>query len=156
VLKLFGIALIMSALASAQDQPPSIAEVCAKIPSDPRALDSVLQPSPFIPGIATHLGGVTAGPVYKVGGGVSAPRPLRTPDPQYSKEARKRSVQGKVVLWLVIGPDGLPQNIRVAKSLGYGLDEAAIEAVRNWRFQPAKKNGKPVAVQVNVEINFRM
>jgi TonB family protein len=91
-----------------------------------------------------------------VGGGVSAPKPLFTPDPEYSEEARKSKYQGVVVLWLVIGPDGRPHEIQVARPLGMGLDEKAIEAVRTWRFEPAKKDGHPVAVQMNVEVSFRL
>jgi len=56
----------------------------------------------------------------------------------------------------VIGPDGKPRDVRVQRSLGMGLDEKAIEAVRSWKFEPAKKDGQPVAVQVNVEVNFRL
>ena len=91
-----------------------------------------------------------------MGGGVSAPKAIFTPDPEYSEEARKAKYQGVVVLWLVIGADGHPQQIRVARPLGMGLDEKAIEAVRTWRFDPARKDGQPVAVQMNVEVSFRL
>ena len=94
--------------------------------------------------------------VYRVGVGVSAPHPLYTPDPQYSPEALKAKLQGTVVLFLVVGPDGLPHDVRVARSLGMGLDEKAIEAVRQWKFSPSLKDGVPVAVQINVEVNFRI
>jgi TonB family protein len=87
---------------------------------------------------------------------VSAPRAVYAPDPEYSEEARKAKWQGTVVLWVVIGPDGKPRDVRVQRSLGMGLDEKAIEAVRTWKFDPAKKDGQPVAVQVNVEVNFRL
>jgi periplasmic protein TonB len=60
------------------------------------------------------------------------------------------------LLWLVIGPEGLPQNIRVQRSLGMGLDEKAIAAVSRWRFQPATFNSQPVAVEINVEVSFRL
>jgi TonB family protein len=60
------------------------------------------------------------------------------------------------VLWLVVGPDGKPRDIRVARTLGLGLDEKALEAVKNWRFEPALKDNKPVAVQINVEVTFRL
>jgi TonB family protein len=56
------------------------------------------------------------------------------------------------VLWLIVGPDGTPRDIKVARALGMGLDQKAIEAVRNWKFEPALKDGKPVAVQINVEV----
>jgi TonB family protein len=91
-----------------------------------------------------------------VGGGVSAPRPIYDPDPEYSEQARQAKYQGAVLLWVVVGPDGRPRDIRVQRSLGMGLDEKAIEAVKQWRFEPARKDGQPVAVQVNIEVNFRL
>ena len=108
------------------------------------------------PGVGPGYGGGTGGGVYRVGGGVSAPRVLYSPDPEYSDEARKAKYQGTVVLWIIVGPDGRTRDVRVQRTLGLGLDEKAIEAVRKWRFEPAMKNGQPVAVQVNVEVNFRL
>jgi periplasmic protein TonB len=63
---------------------------------------------------------------------------------------------GVVVLRLVVGSDGNPRDIQVVRALGLGLDEKAIEAVRKWRFEPARKDGKPVAVAVNIEVNFHL
>jgi TonB family protein len=108
------------------------------------------------PGVGPGHGGGIGGGVYRVGGGVSAPRVIEDPDPEYSEEARQAKYQGTVVLWIVIGPDGLARQVRVQRSLGMGLDEKAVEAVRKWRFIPAMKDGQPVAVQVNVEVNFRL
>jgi len=81
---------------------------------------------------------------------------LYAPDPEYSEEARKSKYQGVVVLWLIVGPDGRPRDMKVLRALGMGLDQKAIEAVRQWKFEPAMKDGKPVAVQINVEVNFRL
>jgi TonB family protein len=64
--------------------------------------------------------------------------------------------QGTAVLWLIVGTDGRPRDISVLQSLGMGLDEKAIEALRHWRFEPGRKDGVPVAVQVNVEVNFHL
>jgi periplasmic protein TonB len=108
------------------------------------------------PGVGPGRGGGIGGGVFRVGGGVSPPRALDTPDPEYSEEARKAKYQGTCVLWLIVGPDGKPRDIKVARALGMGLDEKAIEAVRNWKFEPAMKDGKPVSVQINVEVNFRL
>jgi len=91
-----------------------------------------------------------------VGGGVSTPRVLYDPDPEYSEEARQAKYQGTVVLWVVIGSDCRAEQIRPQRALGMGLDEKAMEAVRKWGFQPAEKDGHPVALQVNVEVNFRL
>jgi periplasmic protein TonB len=108
------------------------------------------------PGVGPGWGGGVGGGPYRVGGGVSAPRILYAPDPDYSEEARKAKYQGTVVLWVVVGPDGRPRDIRVQRSLGLGLDEKAMEAVKTWKFEPARKDGQPVAVQINVEVNFRL
>src|ERR1039458_2874706 len=94
---------------------------------------------------------------FKVGGAVSAPIAIYAPDPEYSEEARKAKIMGMVVLSLVVGPNGKPRDIKVTgEALGRGLDEKAIETVRSWRFEPAMKDGKPVAVQINVEFNFHL
>ncbi len=108
------------------------------------------------PGLGPGRGGGTGGGVFRVGGGVSAPRVLSSPDPEYSEEARKAKYQGTCVLWLIVDPNGRPRDVKVARSLGMGLDEKAIEAVRQWKFEPAMKDGRPVAVQINVEVNFRL
>jgi TonB family protein len=96
------------------------------------------------------------GGVYKVGGGIAAPTAIQTPDPEYSEEARKAKYQGVVVLWLIVDQNGNPKQIKVQRPLGMGLDQKAIEAVQKWKFQPATKDGTPVAVQINVEVNFRL
>ena len=101
-------------------------------------------------------GGGIGGGAYRVGGGVTAPRVIYAPDPEFSEEARKAKFQGTVVLWLIVGVDGRTHEIRIQRSLGMGLDEKAIEAIRQWRFDPSRKDGIPVAVQINVEVNFRL
>lgn len=93
---------------------------------------------------------------YRVGGGVTAPKLINAPDPVYSKEARKARYEGTVVLWMIVSTEGLPQDIKVQRALGMGLDEEAIRAVKQWRFEPATKDGKPVPVMINVEVNFRL
>ncbi len=108
------------------------------------------------PGVGPGYGGGIGGGVYRVGGGVSAPRVIYAPDPEFSEEARKAKYQGTVVLWIVVGPDGRIHDVRLQRSLGMGLDEKAIEAIQRWKFEPARRDGKPVAVQVNVEVNFRL
>jgi periplasmic protein TonB len=108
------------------------------------------------PGVGPGWGGGIGGGAYRVGGGVTAPRVIYAPDPEFSEEARKTKFQGMVVLWVIVGPDGRTHDIRVYRSLGMGLDEKAIEAIRQWIFEPGRKDGIPVAVQVNVEVNFRL
>jgi periplasmic protein TonB len=108
------------------------------------------------PGVGDGRGGGIGGGVYHVGGGVSAPRTIYDPDPEYSEEARKAKYQGSVTLSLVVDSEGHPRNVHVVRSLGMGLDEKAIEAVSKWRFEPGLKNGYPVAVQIAVEVVFRL
>jgi TonB family protein len=77
-------------------------------------------------------------------------------EPKYSSEARKAGLQGSVLVSLVVGADGIPQNVKVLRGLGLGLDERAGEAVQGWKFQPATKAGEPVAVPAQVEVNVRL
>jgi TonB family protein len=88
--------------------------------------------------------------------GIRAPRAIIAPDPEYSTQARKEGIAGTVVLSLVVGPDGDPRDITVARSLGHGLDEQAIAAVKRWKFEPGMKDGKPVAVRLSIEVDFRL
>ena len=60
------------------------------------------------------------------------------------------------MLWLIVDDQGRPRDIRVVRGLGFGLDAKAIEAVKQWRFQPAMKDGHPVNVQISVEVGFRL
>jgi protein TonB len=92
----------------------------------------------------------------RIGKGVSAPTLLFSPEPEYSEEARKAKFQGTVRLALIVDEHGNPAQIRIITPLGLGLDQKAIEAVHKWKFKPATKDGKPVAVQASVEVNFRL
>ncbi|MBI2683772.1 MAG: TonB family protein [Acidobacteriales bacterium] len=107
-------------------------------------------------GVGPGIGGGIGGGVFRVGGGVSAPVAVYSPEPDYSEEARKMKHQGVVVLQAIIGADGRPRDLRVARSLGMGLDEKALERVKTWRFDPAKKDGVAVAVYVNIEVAFNL
>ena len=108
------------------------------------------------PGVGPGYGGGIGGGLYHPGGGVSAPRVIYSPDPEFSEEARKAKYQGVVVLSLIVGPDGRPHDVSVRRSLGMGLDEKAMEAIQLWKFEPGRKDGTPVAVIVNVEVNFHL
>jgi protein TonB len=89
-------------------------------------------------------------------GGVSIPRSIFMPDPEYSDAARKARHQGTVTLWVVLNAQGRIEHERVYSSLGMGLDEQALAAVHNWRFEPATKNGQPIPVQMYVDVTFRL
>jgi protein TonB len=108
------------------------------------------------PGLGPGQGGGVGGGVYRIGGGVSAPTLLSKVEPEYSEEARKAKYQGTVVLYVEIEPSGKAVNVRVLRSLGLGLDEKAMDAVAKWRFRPGYKDGRPVTVQAQVEVNFRL
>jgi TonB family protein len=77
-------------------------------------------------------------------------------EPQYSEEARKAGLQGTVLLKIIVDPAGKPRDPKVLRGLGLGLDEKAIEAVNNWQFQAGAKDGQPVPVQAQIEVNFRL
>ena len=81
---------------------------------------------------------------------------MSTPDPEYTEEARNAKTQGTCTLWLIVDTTGHPRDIRVVRGLGFGLDTKAMEAVKQWRFDPALKEGKPVNVQISVEVDFRL
>lgn len=107
-------------------------------------------------GLGPGTGGNRFGGVYRIGGDVSAPSLIYKEEPEYSEEARKSKYQGKVTLAIEVWPDGRAHNIYVIRGLGLGLDEKAMDAVRNWKFRPAQKAGEPVKVSANVEVNFRL
>ncbi len=107
-------------------------------------------------GVGKGSGGGIGGGPYRVGGGVSAPSVLYQVEPEFSEEARKAKYQGTVVLQLVVGQDGGAHDIRIQRSLGLGLDEKAVEAVKQWKFEPGKKDGQSVPVLVSVEVTFRL
>ena len=87
---------------------------------------------------------------------MTPPRAIESPQPSYTDRARKAKHQGTLVLYIEVTPDGKASNMKVVKSLGLGLDEKAMEAVKQWKFQPGKKDGKPVTVAATIEVNFRL
>ncbi|HUP02487.1 MAG TPA: energy transducer TonB [Bryobacteraceae bacterium] len=90
------------------------------------------------------------------GGEVSQPKVSHKVEPEYSDEARKAKYQGTVVLYIEVDVNGKPTNIQVVRSLGMGLDEKAVEAVKKWTFVPGKRNGVPVKVMATVEVAFHL
>jgi len=107
-------------------------------------------------GYGPGSGGGVGGGVYRIGGGVSAPQLVFKVEPEYSEEARKAKFQGTVVIFVVVDEKGLPRDLKVVRALGLGLDQKAIEAVQKWRFKPGLKDGKPVPVAAQIEVNFRL
>jgi len=107
-------------------------------------------------GVGPGEGGGIGGGVFNVGGGVSEPVLLSQIQPEYSDDGRKARIQGTVELLIVVNADGTVKFDNVRKSLGYGLDQKAIEAVKKWKFVAGKKDGKPVATYVSVLVNFSL
>jgi TonB family protein len=95
--------------------------------------------------------------IYTPGiGGVSNPIPIVSPEAEFSDEARRNKYQGICLIAMIVDARGYPQNPRVIRSLGMGLDEKALEAVQRYRFRPAMKDGKPVAAMISVQVDFRL
>ena len=91
-----------------------------------------------------------------VPGCITAPHATYSPDPKYPKKERKARHSGTVVLDLVIDADGLPRDIKVDVPLSPEFDEAALDAVKKWKFSPASRDGKPIATEIKVEVNYRL
>jgi len=96
------------------------------------------------------------GGVMNVGGGVSAPRVIHSVEPQFTPEARQAYHQGVVGIQLIVDSQGNPQNVHVVRQLGMGLDERAVEAVKQYRFSPAMYQGHAVSVQMVINVEFRL
>ncbi|HEV2645119.1 MAG TPA: energy transducer TonB [Acidobacteriaceae bacterium] len=107
-------------------------------------------------GLGPGSGGNYGGGLRKIGGGVSMPEVTFKVDPEFSEEARKAKFMGVVTVELIIDTHGLPQNVRLVRGVGMGLDEKAIEAVKQYKFKPAMENGKPVPVKMDIEVNFQI
>jgi periplasmic protein TonB len=109
------------------------------------------------PGSGTGWGPGTGDGVYVPGrGGVSQPIPIFTPEAEFSDEARRQKYEGVCMISVIIDAQGNPQSPRVVRRLGMGLDEKALTAVMKYRFKPARKDGKPVAVRIAVMVDFRL
>ena len=107
-------------------------------------------------GLGPGSGGNTGGGPRHIGGGVSAPVLIYSVEPEFSEEARKAKVAGNVLVNLWVDTNGNPSHVHVIRGVGMGLDEKAMDAVRQYKFKPAMENGKPVLVELNVEVNFQI
>lgn len=107
-------------------------------------------------GLGPGSGGGTGGGPYRPGAGITPPSLLREVKPIYTEEARRRGVEGEVVVETVVRSDGSVGSLRVVRGLDRGLDARAVEAVRQWRFSPARRHGTPVDVLVEVAVEFRL
>ncbi len=108
------------------------------------------------PGVGAGWGGGYGGGPFAPGSGIEPPRLLHEVKPRYTEAARRAGVEGEVVLEVVVRADGTVGDIRVLRPLGAGLDERAVEAVKQWRFAPGTRRGLPVDVVVEVSVEFRL
>jgi TonB family protein len=93
--------------------------------------------------------------IYKVGGSITPPMVLNSPQADFTDDAREHKISGTCVFSLIVDSQGMPQDLKLIRALGYGLDENAAEAVHQYRFKPAMKNGEPVSVRIGIEVTFR-
>jgi len=87
---------------------------------------------------------------------VTMPHAIFMPDPEYSEQARKKKINGTVVISLTVTVDGTTRDIKVVKGVGYGLDEKAVAAVSRWKFSPALKDGQPIEKEITAEVAFHL
>lgn len=107
-------------------------------------------------GAGAGSGGGYGGGLMSVGGGVSAPQLVHSVQPEFTEAARSANFQGSVSIKLIVDAQGNPQNVTLLSHLGMGLDDKAVEAVRQYRFRPAMYQGHPVAVQIVVDVDFHL
>jgi TonB family protein len=137
--------------------PPASAPAVVRVPI---YFDVVARRTTFgsirpMSGYPPHVTAVTPADVVKVGGAVKAPNRLVNVAPQYPDDALKAKVQGAVVLDVVLDGDGVPTDVQVSRSVPM-LDAAAIDAVRQWRYEPTLLNGVPVPVAMTVTVTFSL
>jgi protein TonB len=105
--------------------------------------------------------------LYEASSDVTPPRILYQPEPQYSEIARQQKINGTVTVFLIVDTEGNPRNVKVIKSIAdtvgenqraaaLTLDQAAVDAVKQYKFAPAAKDGVPVEVYLNVKVNFEI
>jgi TonB family protein len=99
---------------------------------------------------------VLYGPTGRIGKGVTPPKVISQTEPEFSEQARSAKYQGVVVLSFIVDKTGQVRNLRVLQPLGFGLDRNAVETVSRWRFNPAEKDGEPIAVEIAAEVNFHL
>jgi TonB family protein len=107
-------------------------------------------------GAGSGSGGGYGGGLMSVGGGVSAPVVIYSVEPEFTQDARQANFQGSVSIKLIVDSEGNPQDVQLVRHLGMGLDEKAIDAVRQYRFKPAMYQGHPVSVQIVIDIDFHL
>ncbi len=164
----------------ARQLPPVMAPIATK-PAETQDRDGLLAKGPEVPpsqgsgtgggvgsgrgtglgegdgaGVGDGSGGGTGGGPYRPGSGVEPPRLLREVKADYSDEARRANIEGEVELEIVVRSNGTVGDVKILRGLGGGLNERAVQAVRQWRFSPARMRGTPVDVVVQVGVEFKL
>jgi len=106
--------------------------------------------------VSIEISALNGLPIYGPKGNTTPPKPIHTPNPEYTKEARQAHYEGVLVLQLVVATDGTTKDIKATRPLQYGLTEKGIDAVKKWRFKPATKDGQPVSLQITVQVDFHI
>jgi TonB family protein len=122
-----------------------------------------------IPGVRFHLdkgsetqpahageGKTSDAAIARIGKGVTPPKVISQKEPAFSEQARQAKYHGTVILSLTVDKTGEPRNIRIVRPLGLGLDQKAVEALAKWRFDPARKEGEPVDMEIHMEVDFHL
>lgn len=107
-------------------------------------------------GIGPGSGGGTGGGPYRPGSGIEPPRLQREVKADYTEDARQRGISGDVVLEIIVRRDGSVGDVKILQGLAGGLNDRAVQAVRQWRFAPARRQGAPVDVVVEVAVEFKL
>jgi TonB family protein len=107
-------------------------------------------------GVGLGAAGGYGGGLMSVGGGVAAPEVIHSVEPEFTQDARQANFQGSVAIKLIVDSQGNPQDVRVTRHLGMGLDEKAVEAVKQYKFKPAMYQGHPVSVQIVMDVDFHL
>ena len=126
------------------------------LPNGKRAVESVAATETSVNGFVKAMENRGANGTYHLGDSVTPPTVIQRFEPQYTEEARKARYEGTVVLEVIIRKDGTVDVQRIVRSLGFGLDENAIQALKQWRFRPGMRNGVPVDVSLNITVTFSL
>jgi TonB family protein len=111
---------------------------------------------PNLPTMSAPAGVLQIGRMSAAQQGLTAPRLLHVTNPDFSDEARRRKFNGMVIVGLTVDESGAPRDIQIVHPVGMGLDERAVAAVQQYEFAPATRNGQPIPVEINLEVNFRI
>jgi len=128
---------------------------CTFIPATKNGTPAPAEVSVDVIFVSPHPYVIAANAIYGISKGVTPPHAILAPDPEYTDAAREAKLSGTVVLWVLVNEEGVPERVKVQRSFDAGLDQKAVDAVRKWKFEPARKNGQPVAMMINTEVNFR-